>query len=108
MAPKSEHNNETSTKSETWQLLMNLDRNNGAIHLFLKIYILWSIDAPWESRGQKMALKLEHSNETSTESETWQLLVNFDQNNGPIHFYLKIYILKSIDGSIDFGAIFDP
>ena len=53
MAPKPEHSNETSTKSETWQLLMNLDENNGAIHFYLKIYILGSIYAPWEFRDQK-------------------------------------------------------
>jgi len=53
MAPKSEHSNETSTESETWQLFMNLDQNNGAIHFYLKFYILGSIDGPCEFRGQK-------------------------------------------------------
>ena len=39
MVTKSEHGNETSTKSKTWQFLMNLHQNNGAIHFYLKFNI---------------------------------------------------------------------
>ena len=54
-----------------------------------------------------MAPKLEHSNETCTKSETWQLIMNHDQNNGAIHIYLKFYILGTIDPE-DFGHIVYP
>ena len=40
MAPKTKPGNKTCTKRETWQLRMNIDQNNGAIHIYLKIYIL--------------------------------------------------------------------
>ena len=48
MAPKTERSNETCTKRKTWQLCMNVDQNNGAIHIYLKIYILGTIEALWE------------------------------------------------------------
>ena len=43
MVPKSEHGNETCTKRETWQLHLNLDQNNGQIHIYLKIFILGTV-----------------------------------------------------------------
>ena len=48
MAPKTERSNETCTKRETWQLRMNIDQNNGAIHTYLKIYILGTIEPLWD------------------------------------------------------------
>ena len=48
MAPKTKHGNETCTKRETWQLRMNIDQNNGAIHIYLNIYILGTIEALWD------------------------------------------------------------
>ena len=55
-----------------------------------------------------MAPKLEHMNETCTKSETWQLIMNHDQNNGAIHIYLKFYILGTIETLGDFGPIVYP
>ena len=40
------------TKRETWQLRMNIDQNNGSIHIYLKLYILGTIDTPEGFRGQ--------------------------------------------------------
>ena len=48
MAPKTKHGNETCTKRETWQLRMNNDQNNGAIHIYLKFYILGTIETLWD------------------------------------------------------------
>ena len=53
MAPKTKHGNETCTKRETWQLRMNVDQNIGSIHIYLKFYILDTIDTPEGFRGQK-------------------------------------------------------
>ena len=80
---------------------MNHDQNNGAIHIYLKFYILGTIETPADL-GVKMAPKPERSNDTYTKRETWQLRVNIDQNNGAIHIYLKIYILGTIE-AFDFG-----
>ena len=55
-----------------------------------------------------MAPKLEHLNESCTKSETWQLIMNHDQNNGAIHIYLKFYILGTIETVGDFGPIVYP
>ena len=46
-----------------------------------------------------------NSNETCTKSETWQLTMNHDQNNGAIHIYLKFYIWGIIETLGDFGPI---
>ena len=43
-----------------------------------------------------MAPKPKHGNETCTKRETWKLHMNIDQSNGPIHIYLKFYILGTI------------
>ena len=53
MAPKTKHGNETCTKRETWHLRMNIDQNIGLIHIYLKFYILDTIDTPEGFRGQK-------------------------------------------------------
>ena len=53
MAPKPKHGNETCTKRETWQLRMNIDQNNGSIHIYLKFYILGTIETPGGFRGRK-------------------------------------------------------
>ena len=55
-----------------------------------------------------MAPTLEHMNETCTTSETWQLIMNHDQNNGAIHIYQKFYILGTIETLGDFGPIVYP
>ena len=61
MAPKTKHDNETCTKRETWQLRMNIDQNNGSIHIYLKFYILVTIETPggqWGGfRGKKWRQK---------------------------------------------------
>ena len=46
MAPKTKHGNETCTKRETRQLGLNIDRNIGSIHIYLKFYILVTIETP--------------------------------------------------------------
>ena len=103
MAPKTKHGNETCTKRETWQLRMNIHQNIGSIHIYLKFYILGTIETSGGFRGQKWRQKTERSNETCTKRETWQLRMNIDQNNGAIHIYLKIYILGTIEALWDFG-----
>ena len=55
MAPKTKHGNETCTKRETWQLRMNIDQNNGSIHIYLKFYILVTIETPGGFRGKNGA-----------------------------------------------------
>ena len=57
MAPKTKHGNETCTKRETWQLRMNIDQNNGSIHIYLKFYILGTIGTLGGFRGQKWRQK---------------------------------------------------
>ena len=84
MAPKSELSNKTCAQSETWQYLVNLGQNDGAICVNPKFYILVSIDGSPGILGVKMAPKSELSNKTSTQSETWQYLVNLCQNDGAI------------------------
>ena len=55
MAHKAENNNATRTEYETWKLLMNIVLNNGAIQLYLNIWILWLNVSPCEFRSQKGA-----------------------------------------------------
>ena len=66
MAPKLEHSNKTCTKSAIWQLTINHDQNNGAIHIYLKFYILATIETlglfgtiiyPQNSRGPLLSPK---------------------------------------------------
>ena len=59
MAPKTERINETCTKRETWQLRMNIDQNNGTIHIYLNIYILGTIEALWDFGDKQWAKKHE-------------------------------------------------
>ena len=55
MAPKLGRSNETCTKRETWQLRLNLDQNNGLIHIYLKFYILGTIETLGDFWGQNGA-----------------------------------------------------
>ena len=92
---------------------MNMDQNNGSIHIYLKFYILGTIGTPGSFRGQnwrqkqnaamikRAAMNAKNAAmqrmQQCTKRETWQLRMNIDQNNGSIHIYLKFYILGTID-----------
>ena len=52
--------------------------------------------------GVKMADKAKDNNETSTEYETWYLLMNLVLNNGAIHLYLNICGLWLNDSLCEF------